>query len=66
MRRPFMEGFFGAYSALEMADLCMQGLLPHEFGANILRDRFGPENRFADLDTLRQSLKKSAEDGQTC
>ncbi|UVI29308.1 aminoglycoside phosphotransferase family protein [Paenibacillus spongiae] len=54
--KPYLEGYFGDYSAADMADLCLNGLLIHDFGADIIKNLLGPIDRILSLDDLRERL----------
>lgn len=52
----FMRGYFCGQTAGQVAELCFQGLLLHDFGANILCDRFGGSAAFQSLADLKKLL----------
>ncbi|MEA4824334.1 MAG: aminoglycoside phosphotransferase family protein [Clostridiaceae bacterium] len=53
--RAGLAGYFGdEFDREELAAICMDGLLVHDFGANVLSDRFGAD--FADFGALRRHL----------
>lgn len=52
----FMRGYFGGQASVQIAELCFQGLLLHDFGANILCDRFGSPAALHNLADLKKLL----------
>lgn len=61
--RPWMEGYFGAYTVEGMADLCLEGLLLHDFGPGILRSCLGDPADIGSLAVLRARLRAAVEKG---
>ncbi|MDY5014952.1 MAG: aminoglycoside phosphotransferase family protein [Eubacteriales bacterium] len=60
--RAGLEGFFGEdFSPERLAEVCMEGLLTHDFGANVIADRFGTD--FPGLAALRRALTGALETG---
>ena len=56
---PYMLGYFGDYATDEMIELCMEGLLIHDFGSDILQNRIGPVKDIHSFDVLRARLHNS-------
>jgi serine/threonine protein kinase len=54
--KPFMQGFFGDYTAEDIAELCINGLLIHDYGAGILRASLGSADGISSLEILRERL----------
>lgn len=54
--RPFIEGFFGDIPAQELARRCLDGLLLHDFGGNVLRQRLGDIASLTSLQALLERL----------
>jgi serine/threonine protein kinase len=53
---PYMSGFFGSYRAEDIADLCIKGLLLHEYGADSIGSLIGPAVEITSVDILRDRL----------
>ena len=53
---PYMRGYFGDYDGAALAQRCLEDLLLHNFGANILRDNLGNVSELTGLDVLRERL----------
>lgn len=53
---PFLQGYFADRTAEELTDLCLTGLLLHDFGADLLRDLFGAPARFDSIAAVRGAL----------
>lgn len=54
--KPYMDGYFGDYDAIELAEKCFDGLLLHDFGYNIIRCNFGRIDEITSLDVLRERI----------
>ncbi|MDR0898584.1 MAG: aminoglycoside phosphotransferase family protein [Oscillospiraceae bacterium] len=54
---PFLRGFFGEASRQEIIDICFDGLLLCDFGANIIRDHFDNAESMATLKEFRKRLE---------
>lgn len=57
MEDSFLAGYFGNYTPEELAQRCMEGLLIHPFGAEILLDYFGSAAELDSLPTLKGKLQ---------
>ena len=57
----YLNGFFGKYSTNELVDLCFDGLLMHDFGADIIREKIAASNELTCLNDLRKKLYKLIE-----
>jgi tRNA A-37 threonylcarbamoyl transferase component Bud32 len=55
--RAFLRGYFGNYSADELVELCFDGLLIHDFGADIVDNRIGRSSEIDSLSTLKEMLR---------
>ena len=56
--RPFLVGYFGEKAAEELAELCLTGLLLHDFGGDVLRQRLGGFDSLHSLQALRARLRE--------
>jgi Ser/Thr protein kinase RdoA (MazF antagonist) len=54
--KPYLNGYFGDYSAKELTEKCFCGLLLHDYGVNIIRDNICPLNEVTSLDKLKERL----------
>ena len=54
--RPFIAGYFGDMPVQQLARQCLDGLLLHDFGGNILRQRLGDIASLNSLQTLWERL----------
>ncbi|MCI8442835.1 MAG: aminoglycoside phosphotransferase family protein [Provencibacterium sp.] len=61
--RPFLSGYFGDCRPEELAELCLSGLLLHDFGGDILRTRLGGIETLHSLDDLRKRLRRRFSEG---
>ena len=52
----FLRGYFCNYSADDLADLCLAGLLVHDFGGDIIRQHIGEYDSFISLRSLREKI----------
>jgi serine/threonine protein kinase len=57
--KPYIKGFFGNISEDELTEICFNGLLIHDFGAEIIKVNLGDPSRIEDLNVLREHLYKS-------
>lgn len=53
-----MRGYFGALSSEELADICFNGLLIHDFGGDIIGQHIGKPEEFSGLDDLRVRFRE--------
>jgi serine/threonine protein kinase len=53
---PYMIGYFGDYKAESILDLCMEGLMIHDYGSDILRCNIGPVEEITSLTVTRKRL----------
>lgn len=60
LEKPYLDGYFDGITADAAADLCVYGLLIHDFGANIIRDNFGEPESFASVGALREKIRETA------
>ena len=56
--KPFLEGYFGRYNTLDIADLCFNGLIIHDFGGDIVSENVAGVNEISCLDDLRNMIYK--------
>lgn len=56
LEAPFLLGYFGEYKADELAQLCVEGLLVHTFGGEILLDYFRSAAELDSLSALERKL----------
>jgi len=56
-----LYGFFGNYQVDELADLCFNGLLIHDFGGDTVEEHIGKPGKFQCLEDLRKKLKEKFE-----
>lgn len=61
--RPFLTGYFGDCQPEELAELCLKGLLLHDFGGDILRMRLGEIGTLHSLAGLKQRLCRRFSEG---
>ena len=54
--KPFLHGYFGEYNPEELADLCFNGLLIHDFGGDIAEHRIAKAGEFKNLADLRDRI----------
>lgn len=54
--RPYLKGFFGEYDKEELTELCLYGLLIHDFGLNIIRDNIGNIENINEVTQLRHMI----------
>jgi len=52
----FINQYFGEYNKNELAEICLYGLLIHDFGYNIIIDNIGNVNEITTLDKLREAI----------
>ncbi|MCI8623238.1 MAG: aminoglycoside phosphotransferase family protein [Provencibacterium sp.] len=57
--RPFLEGYFGDCPPEELIELCLKGMLLHDFGGDILRSRLGGVDTINSLSELRKAIKNA-------
>jgi len=51
-----LYGYFGDYNPNELAEMCLNGLLIHDFGGDIVNDCIGNPQEFQCLDDLRKKI----------
>lgn len=56
-----MEGYFHREGHEQILNLCMDGLLIHDFGGDVIRSRICPAEKIHSLKILREILKKKME-----
>jgi serine/threonine protein kinase len=54
--KPYMDGYFGEYDSVKLAEKCFDGLLLHDFGYNIIRCNFGRIDEITSLAVLKERL----------
>lgn len=52
----FMKGFFGDFSIQEMTDIVFDGLLIHDFGSEMICQKFNPIEEITSLDLFKNRL----------
>jgi len=57
-----LHGFFGSYTTSELAELCFNGVLIHDFGGDTITEHIGRPSEFQCLDDLRKRLKQKIDD----
>ena len=57
LEKAFLKGFFGNYDPRALAETCLEGLLLHDFGANIIRDRLAAPEELKSLAALRGKIR---------
>jgi serine/threonine protein kinase len=62
--KAFMKGYFGEESLEDITELCLKGLLIHDFGSNIIRCNFGNINEITSIKSLKDKLYQSIETGR--
>lgn len=58
LEKPYLAGFFGTYAPGALAETCLAGLLLHDFGANIVRDRFAAPQDVGNIAVLRRLIRE--------
>lgn len=58
LEKPYLAGFFGTYEPSALAETCLAGLLLHDFGANIIRDRFAAPQDVGGIAVLRRMIRE--------
>ena len=58
-----LEGYFGAVPYKELAQLCLDGLLIHDFGGDVLAQRLCPAQELTGLDLLYDKLLRALKQG---
>jgi len=56
--RAYLEGFFGKYNIDELTDICLEGMLIHDFGGDIARLCIAPPEEITGIGVLRQRLRE--------
>lgn len=56
-----LRGYFGDISAGDLAEICFDGLLIHDFGGDIVAEHIGKPDEFQDLDALFMRLIQKTE-----
>jgi serine/threonine protein kinase len=54
--KPYLQGYFGEYRADNLVDLCLNGLLIHDFGGDIISQNVAKVNEITCLNDLREKL----------
>jgi len=54
--KTFLRGYFGEYERNELTDLCFNGLLIHDFGGDIVKQRVANPKEISCLSDLRNKL----------
>lgn len=54
--RDYLRGYFGDYDDQELAELCFQGLLIHDFGGDVVRQYIAEPEEITSLDVLKKRL----------
>lgn len=54
--KSYMDGYFGEYDAVKLAEKCFVGLLLHDFGYNIIRCNLGRIDEITSLAVLKERL----------
>ncbi|MCL2495601.1 MAG: aminoglycoside phosphotransferase family protein [Oscillospiraceae bacterium] len=57
-----LHGFFGNYTINELAELCFNGVLIHDFGGDTIEEHIGKPSELHCLDDLRKRLKQKLDD----
>lgn len=58
----FLAGYFGNYRPEELARLCVDGLLVHPFGGDVIHQRIAEAGNFSGLDGLFKVIQKRLEE----
>lgn len=58
----YLIGYFGYLPLEEYLDICLNGLLIHDFGANIIHDCFGKVEDISNIEGLYSRLKEKLEE----
>lgn len=58
LEKPYLAGFFGTYAPGALAETCLAGLLLHDFGANIVCDRFAAPRDVENVAVLRRLIRE--------
>ncbi len=54
--KPYLKGFFKDYDKYELTEICLYGLLIHDFGFNIIKDNIGNIHEINSIEQLRQMI----------
>lgn len=52
----YLQGFFGDFNKDNLIELCLRGLLIHDFGYNLILDCFGDVNEISSIPYLRELI----------
>jgi serine/threonine protein kinase len=61
--KAFMKGYFGEQKTEDITEICLKGLLIHDFGSNIIRSNFGNINEIISIKVLKDRLYQAIETG---
>ncbi len=56
--RDYLKGYFGELSIDEYIRICIEGLLIHDFGANIIEDRISKLGEIKNINILKQKIRE--------
>lgn len=54
--KPYLDGYFGKYSPAEIAEICFDALLMHDFGADMIERQLGNIDQITNLAVLKDRL----------
>lgn len=61
--KAYMNGYFGEQNIEGVTELCLKGLLLHDFGSYIIRCNLGNINEITSIKTLKDKLRQAIETG---
>lgn len=61
--KSYMTGYFGEQNNEKIMELCLKGLLIHDFGSNIIRSNLGNINEIVNIKMLQDKLYQAIERG---
>lgn len=61
--KSYMTGYFGEQNNEKIMELCLKGLLIHDFGSNIIRSNLGNTNEIVNIKMLQDKLCQAIERG---
>lgn len=59
--KDYLLGYFGSLTTKQYIEICIAGLLIHDFGANIIQDRLGGIEEITDIKRLSKIMREQLE-----
>lgn len=60
--KDYLTGYFGSLTIEQYIKICIKGLLIHDFGADIIRDRLKDVEEISDIGSLIQKIREKLEE----